>query len=843
MEVDSRSIINIEDEMQQSYMDYAMSVIVGRALPDVRDGLKPVQRRILYAMLGEGLQHNKKHSKCAGVVGEVLKRLHPHGDSSVYDALVSLAQPWSKRYPLIDGQGNFGSIDGDPPAAYRYTECRMTAIAEKLLEDIDKDTVDFIPNFDDTNVEPFVLPSVAPSLLINGADGIAVGMATHIPPHNIGEVVRAAMAVINNPSITLDELLSIIPGPDFPTGGTIYGRAPIVSAYGKGRGILRIRAKAEIETLKTRTREVEAIVVTEIPYQVNKSQLIEKIAALVNERSIEGISKIRDESDRTGMRIVLELKRDATAEIVLNQLYKLTQMQSSFGVINLAIVEGRPVICTLKQLLEHFLDHRRDVVTRRTQFELKKAEDRMHILEGFRIALINLDEVIKLIRASQTPQEAREGLIARYELSRVQAQAILDMRLQKLTGMERLAIEKEHGELAEEIKRLQVILSDTSHVNAIINTELSDIVENFGDERRTEIVDDGGDIEIEDLIEDEAVVVTVSHKGYIKRLPVDTYRAQKRGGKGVKGASAKDDDFIEHLFVASTLSYLLVFTSFGRLYWLKVYQAPVASRTARGRALVNLLRLKDGEKITAIRPVNEFKEGHSVFMATRNGYVKKTDLMNFSNVRKGGIVACGLNDFDQLVEARIAHGSDDVILATKTGMAIRFTEDKVRTMGRSAKGVRGIKLEDNDEVVGMVVVAGNENGDDDSSGRINASATLLTVCENGYGKRTRLDDYRPQNRGGKGLIDIRSGERNGPVTGVAAVSDHCGIMLITSSGKVIRMAVDDISIIGRNTKGVRLVNLDDDEKAVAIARIPEENGDEEDSAADLSDNKQPADSE
>ncbi len=829
MSVDTQkfSQINIEEEMQQSYMDYAMSVIVGRALPDVRDGLKPVQRRILYAMLGEGLVHNKKHSKCAGVVGEVLKRLHPHGDSSVYDALVSLAQEWSKRYPLVDGQGNFGSIDGDPPAAYRYTECRMTALAEKLLEDIDKDTVDFIANFDDTNVEPSVLPSAAPNLLINGADGIAVGMATHIPPHNASEIIRATIALIENPEITLEELMEYVPGPDFPTGGTIHGRGPIVSAYKNGRGVVRIRAKADFETLKIGSRETEAIVVTEIPYQVNKSQLIEKIAQLVNEKSIEGISKIRDESDRKGMRIVLELKRDATGEVVLNQLYKLTQMQSSFGVINLAIVEGRPVVCGLHDLLSHFVDHRRDVITRRTQFDLRKAEERMHILEGFRIALLNLDDVIALIRGAETPKDAREGLMRKYELSEIQAQAILDLRLQKLTGMERLAVEKEHEELAAEIERLKDILSSGKKVDGIIVSELQAVEEKFGDPRRTQIEDDGAELDMEDLIEDEQMIVTVTHKGYVKRLPVDTYRAQRRGGKGVTGASSKDEDFVQHLFAASALSDLLVFTNQGRLYWLKVYQIPTAGRTARGRALVNLLRLREDEQPSAVLPVSEFKEDRYVFMVTSQGIVKKTDLMSFSKSRKGGIVACSLADEDYLIGCGITHGDDDVLLATRSGMAIRFDENDVRPMGRTARGVKGISLQDDDRVVGMAVIAGGENGSSDAEARIDSNATLLTVCENGYGKRTKLEDYRTQGRGGKGLIDIQTVDRNGPVAGACAVTDDCEVMIIASSGKVIRMRSGDISTIGRNTKGVRLVGLSEDEVVSAVGPLREDGSEDE----------------
>ncbi|MCB0354142.1 MAG: DNA gyrase subunit A [Bdellovibrionales bacterium] len=822
MDNETQSLITIEDEMQQSYMDYAMSVIVGRALPDVRDGLKPVQRRILYAMLGEGLVHNRKHSKCAGVVGEVLKRLHPHGDSSVYDALVRLAQPWSLRYPLVDGQGNFGSIDGDPAAAYRYTECRMSAISSRLLEDIDKDTVDFIPNFDDTNEEPVVLPSAVPNLLVNGADGIAVGMATHMPPHNLGEVVAGAVAYLDNPQIPLDELMEYIPGPDFPTGGIIYGRGPIISAYARGRGVIRLRARAEIETLKISSREVEAIVITEIPYQLNKSVLLEKIAALVNEKSIEGVSKLRDESDRKGMRIVIELKKDATAEIVMNQLFKLTPLQSSFGVINLAIVEGRPVVCSIFDLLRSFLDHRRDVVVRRTQFQLRKAQERMHILEGFRIALLNLDDVIQLIKGSETPKDAKEGLRAKYELSDIQSQAILDLRLQKLTGMERLAIEREHEDLGKEIEQLELILSSSDRVNEIIRQELVTIKDEYGDARRTEIVDDGGEIDLEDLIEDEQMVVTVSHQGYVKRLPVDTYKQQRRGGKGVTGASTKNEDFVEQIFVASSLADLLVFTNLGRVYWQKVYAVPAAGRAARGRALVNLLSFRPGEKMSAILPVSEFADNHYLIMATKQGYVKKIDLMSFERVRKSGVVACTLAEDDQLIGVKITHGNDDVLLATRSGMSIRFSENDVRPMGRTARGVRGINLSKEDEVVGMVVVAGTNGSDESDSSRMSESSTLLTACENGYGKRTLISEYRAQNRGGKGLIDIQTVDRNGPVIGACAVSESCDVMVIASSGKIIRMAASGISVIGRNTKGVRLVDLDEGEKIVALSPVRED---------------------
>lgn len=831
MDSESQSLITIENEMQQSYMDYAMSVIVGRALPDARDGLKPVQRRILYAMLGEGLLSNRKHSKCAGVVGEVLKKFHPHGDSSVYDALVRLAQSWSVRYPLVDGQGNFGSIDGDPPAAYRYTESRMSAISSRLLDDIDKDTVDFGPNFDDTTEEPLVLPSGFPNLLVNGADGIAVGMATHIPPHNLTEVINGALALLQNPELGVLELMEFISGPDFPTGGTILGRSPIIAAYTKGRGIIRVRGEAEVETLTRGGKEVQAIVITEIPFQVNKSSLVEKIGGLINDRLIEGISKLRDESDRKGMRIVMELKRDATPDIILNQLYKLTPLQTSFGIINLAIVEGRPVVCSLKQLLQCFLDHRRDVVTRRAVFELRKAEDRMHILEGYRIALLNLDRVIALIRGAESPAVARRQLCEEFELSTVQAQAILELRLQKLTGMERLAVEQEHAELAAEIERLRALLASPAEIDRVIGEELASIRDEFGDERRTRIVEQEGEIEIEDLIEDEKMVVSVTHQGYIKRTPADQYKAQKRGGKGVTAASNKDEDFVEHLFVASTLAYLFFFTTHGRCFIKKVYMLPQGGRTARGRALVNLLDLRADEKISAIRAVTEFAEDRYVVMATRQGYIKKTDLMSFERAnRKSGLTACTLADGDQLIGARITHGGDDVVLASRTGMAIRFSEEDVRPMGRTARGVKGINLDAGDEVVGMVVVAGSADpeGVEGADSRPDENAFLLTACENGYGKRTRIQDYRRQNRGGKGLIDIQAGERNGPVIGVSAVLEQHEVMAIASTGKIVRMAVSDISCVGRNTKGVRLVNLEESEKLSAIAPIRDASDAEED---------------
>lgn len=824
--MEALSLVNIEDEMRQSYMDYAMSVIVGRALPDVRDGLKPVQRRVLFAMFEEGHLPGKKHSKCAGVVGEVLKRLHPHGDQPVYDALVRLAQPWNMRYPLIDGQGNFGSVDGDPPAAYRYTECRMTKLSERLLADIGKDTVDFLPNFDDSSEEPSVLPSVAPNLLINGAQGIAVGMACRMPPHNLTEGISAIIALINDPEISNEELIDLIPGPDFPTGGMILGRAGIRQAFLTGRGNVQIRAKVEVERLKTPTREVDALIVHEIPYQVNKTTLIERIAELINDKVVEGISKLRDESDRSGMRIVMELKRDATAEVVLNQLYKSSPLQIGFGVNNLAIVEGQPVTLSTRDLMNRFIDHRRDVVTRRTQFELKKAEERMHILEGFRIALLNLDEVIQLIRSAQSPKDARDGLIARFALSELQSQAILELRLQKLTGLERLAIEQEHGELAAEIERLKSILADTKKVDSIIVGELEGLREEFGDERRTQIVEDEGDeIVLEDLIEDREMAVTISHAGYAKSTPVKEYRQQRRGGKGVSGASTKDQDYIEHLFVASSKSYILFTTSRGRLYWLKVYQIPESGRVSRGRALINLLQLEPNDKITAIIPIQAFTENSYLVMATQRGIIKKSSLTDFARAKKHGIIACSLDEGDLLVGVGVTNGQDDIVLCTRQGMSIRFNEDNVRAVGRTARGVKGISLEEGDEVISMTTSPrGLESESEAVEGEeeilvSDTELTLFTVCERGYGKRTPLTSYRVQNRGGKGLIDIQTGSRNGSVVSSFLVPADVGILLMTSGGKVIRFAAKDVPVHGRNTLGVKLVNVDEGEQVMAATPL------------------------
>ena len=806
--------IGIGKEMRQSYLDYAMSVIIGRALPDVRDGLKPVQRRVLYAMHQGGNLSSKKTVKCASVVGDVLKKFHPHGDSSVYDALVHLVQEWAKRNPLIDGQGNFGSIDGDPPAAYRYTECRLSKAGEALLTDIEQETVDYIPNYDDTTFEPVVLPALWPNLLVNGTDGIAVGMATHIPPHNLGEVVDATIKLIDNADITIEELMQIIPGPDFPTGGIITGVGQIRSAYTTGKGILKISAKTHFETLKRKSREVEALIVDEVPYQVNKARLIEKIADLVNDKQIEGISNIRDESDRKGMRIVIELKRDATNEVVLNQLLKLTPMRTSFGVINLAIVEGKPEVCNLYELISHFVDHRRDVIQRRTKFQLRKANERMHILEGFRIALTNLDAVIELIKKSDSPKEAKDNLMAKYAMSEVQAQAILDLRLQKLTGMERLAIETEYNELKKEIDRLIDLLSSPKKIDAVIKNELIEVKTRFGTPRRT-VIEAGEETEfdMEDLIEDEQVAITVSHKGYVKRTSLTEYRAQKRGGKGVAGTASKDDDFTENFFTASNRDYLLAFTSLGRLHWLKVYQIPEGNRTARGRALVNLLNLREDETVATILPVKEFSKDKLVVMLSENGTIKKISLDSFSRPRNGGIVACKIKEGDKLISVGLANINDDILISASNGKSIRFTESEIRETGRNASGVRGIRLKTDSKAVGMTVI--------NSSASENIYNTILTVCENGYGKRTEIEEYRAQSRGGQGVIDIQTTDRNGDVVGAIAVSDNCEIMLITSSGKVIRTKANGISVVGRNTKGVRLINLDDEEVVVGVAHLEE----------------------
>ncbi|TAN42446.1 MAG: DNA gyrase subunit A [Nitrospirae bacterium] len=799
----SKLPINIEEEMKVSYLDYAMSVIIGRALPEVRDGLKPVQRRILYAMFREGLLPNKKYSKSAGVVGEVLKKYHPHGDTAVYDAMVRLAQDFNMRYMLVDGQGNFGSIDGDRAAAYRYTEARLAKISEELLSDIDKETVDFSPNFDETTEEPKVLPSRVPNLIINGAAGIAVGMATNIPPHNLGEIIDGLTMLLDNPETTTEDLLTVVKGPDFPTGGIIHGTAGIKSAYATGRGLLRIRARARIER---EHRGGESIIITEMPYQVNKARLIEKMAELVREKKIEGISDIRDESDRDGIRVVIEMKRGEMAEVVLNNLYKHTQMETTFGIIMLALVGGQPHVLGLKKILGHFLQHRRDVILRRTRFELRKAEERAHILEGLKIALDNLDEIIALIRAAKSPEEARQGLMGSYPLSEVQAQAILDMKLQRLTGLERDKIIAEYKEVLKEIEKLKAILKSDALVSKIIKNELLEIRSKYADERRTEINEDTKEITIEDLITEEEMVITLSHGGYIKRNPLSAYRSQRRGGKGLIGMETKEEDFVAELFIGSTHDYMLFFSNLGRLYWLKIYQIPEAGRAAKGKALINLLQLSEGERITTALPVRDFKEGYLV-MFTKNGTVKKTALTAYSNPRGKGIIAISIDEGDELIAVRKTTGKNDLIIGTRNGMSIKFNEEDVRDMGRSAKGVRGMRLSGDDEVVSGEVAE--------------VKTSILTVAENGFGKRTKIEDYRLQTRGGKGILSIKLTKKGGKVVGMLLVRDEDEVVMITSGGKLIRTTAENISTHGRNTQGVKLMDTTADDMIVSIAKVVE----------------------
>ena len=797
--------VNIEQEMRQSYMDYAMSVIIGRALPDVRDGLKPVHRRVLYAMSELNNDWNRAYKKSARIVGDVIGKYHPHGDVAVYDTIVRMAQDFSLRYPLIDGQGNFGSIDGDPPAAMRYTEIRMTRIAGEMLADIDRDTVGFAANYDDSTREPIVLPAKVPNLLINGASGIAVGMSTNIPPHNLGEVSNALIALLDDPSLNNTDLRRYIPGPDFPTAGFIYGTSGIREAYETGKGIIQMRARTSVET-NERTGK-NTIIVNEIPFQVNKARLIERIAELVNEKRIDGISDLRDESDREGMRIVIELKRDAIPNIVVNQLYKMTPMQESFGVILLAIVDGRPKLLTLKDTLTLFLKHRREVVKRRTAFDLKKAQDRLHILNGLKIALDNLDAILQIIRQGQNPATVRSTLMAQFSLSENQAQAILDMRLQRLTQLEQGKIIEEHNETVTLIKRLQEILASTQEIDAIIKEELIDIKNRFADERRTQIVSETIDLSAEDLIAEEDMVVTVSHEGYIKRNQVTLYRSQKRGGRGVVGANTREEDFVEHLFVSSTHSFLLIFTTKGRVYWVKVHEIPQASRTARGKALINLLPLREGERISAFLPVREFKEGNFVVFATRKGLVKKTELMAYSNPRRDGIIALALEDDDEVIGVRLTDGQQEILLSTKSGQAIRFSEEEVRPTGRGTYGVKGITIEETDAVVSLET--------------INKEATLLTVSARGYGKRSEVDGYRIQSRGGKGIITMRTTEKTGEVVSMRQVKDDDHLMLVTDSGRIIRLRMAELRVIGRNTQGVRLVNTGPDERVVSLALLAE----------------------
>ena len=815
--------VYIEEEMKSSYIDYSMSVITARALPDVRDGLKPSNRRILVAMNDLNLAPGRPHRKCAKIAGDTSGNYHPHGEQVVYPTLVRMAQDFNMRYVLVDGQGNFGSIDGDAPAAMRYTEARLSHVAMEMIEDLDKETVAFVPNYDDTRKEPTVLPSKFPNLICNGASGIAVGMATNIPTHNLGEVVDALVALIANPEMEDDRLLDYVSGPDFPTGGIIYGRSGIVEAYKTGRGRIILRAKASIEKQKSGK---ESIIITEIPYQINKSNLLERIAELVRDKFIDGISDLRDESDRDGMRIVIELKREAPAEIVLNQLFKHTQMQTTFGVIMLALVDGQPQVLTLKQTLSYFIEHRHEVITKRTQFELKKAEQRAHILEGLKIALDHIDAVIKLIRGSKTPEDAKNGLMKQFKLTEIQAQAILDMRLQRLTGLEREKVEQEYLDVIKLIEKLKGILESKSQRMNIIKEELLELKKKYGDERRTEIKEEEEEFTIEDLVAEEDMVITITHSGYIKRLSVTSYKRQSRGGRGVIGIETKEEDFVEHLFIASTHHYILFFTPKGRCYWIKVHEIPVGGRLAKGKPIVNMLDLEEKEKVAAFVPVREFDDKHFVVMSTRNGVIKKTVLSAFSNPRKGGINAMNVPEDDNLIEVEITDGNCDIVLGTRQGQAIRFHEDKVRDMGRGAYGVKGVTLEKEDFVIGMVVVK--------------RDTTLLSVTENGYGKRSSISDYRVTNRGGKGVINIKANERNGKVVTIKEAIDEDELMVITQKGIIIRQPVKQIKVIGRNTQGVKLINLDEGDKVVDVARVVkgEENNNKEEENAEAEDNKE-----
>jgi DNA gyrase subunit A len=803
--------VYIEEEMRESFMAYAMSVIISRALPDVRDGLKPVHRRVLYAMYDAGNTSDKPTKKSARLVGDIMGKYHPHGDTAIYDTIVRMAQDFNLRYPLVDGQGNFGSIDGDNPAHMRYTEIRMTPIAEEMLTDIDKETVDFVANYDDSLKEPSVLPSRIPNLLVNGAAGIAVGMATNIPPHNLSEVIAGLIALVENPELTIKQLMRHIPGPDFPTAGFIHGTEPIVQAYHDGKGVIQMRGKAYTETVKRTGKE--QIIISEIPYMINKVRLIEEIAGLVQEKKIEGIADLRDESDREGMRIVVELKRDAVSEIVINQLYKHTALQESYGINMLAIVEGKPKLLNLKEALKAFLDHRKEVVTRRTAYDLRKAEERLHLLEGFRIALDNLDAVIALIRNSADPKVAKEGLMANFGLSEAQAQAILELRLQRLTGLERDKIMEEHSETVELIAKLRAILADEKEIYKIIVNELKEIKEKYGDERRTQIVERSEEISIEDTIVDEDMAVTISHDGYIKRNPVTLYRAQRRGGKGKIGATTKEEDFVEYLFIASMHAYILFFTTIGKVYWIKVHELPQASRAARGKPIVNLLNLEPGEKVSAFLSVKEFQEGRYIVFATKNGLIKKTELMAYANPRSSGIRAIGLEERDEVIGVRLTDGNQEIILSTANGQSIRFKEEQVRPTGRGTFGVVGMRLDAGDKVVSMEILS--------------LGADILTVAEGGYGKRTEVAEYRLQSRGGKGVITMKTTDKTGYVIGVQQVTEEDQLMLVTNGGKIIRLRIKDIRVIGRNTQGVRLIDLDEGERVVSLARLAEKEDEDE----------------
>ena len=815
--------VNIEDQMRSAYLDYAMSVIIGRALPEVRDGLKPVHRRILYAMYKEGITSDKRYVKCAGVVGEVIKKYHPHGDAAVYDTLVRMAQDFNMRYPLIDGQGNFGSVDGDPAAAYRYTECRLTRLAEEMLADIEKETVDFVPNFDESTEEPTVLPTKVPNLLINGSDGIAVGMATKVPPHNLREVVEATILLVQKPNSSLDDILKIVPAPDFPTGAYIYGRSGIKAAYESGRGQFTMRAKAAIERP---TKEKQQIVITEIPYQVNKAKVIERIAELVQNKKIEGISDIRDESDREGMRIVIELKRGEQPEVILNNLYKHTQLQETFGMIMLAIVNGQPRTLPLIEALQLFIDHRVTVVRRRTAYDLRKAQERAHILEGFLKALSQLDAIIKLIRASKTPRDARDGLMGRFEFTERQAQAILELQLQRLTALERDKLQEEYDALQKKIAEYQEILASDKALKKVIVDELKQVQKDYGDDRRTEIIEEQAEIKLEDLIADEEAVITVSHSGYLKRTALSTYRQQGRGGKGRMGMKTREEDFVEHLFIASTHSYILVFTNTGKLHWLKVYEIPDVGAAGRGKHILNLVNLAKGEKVAAVLSVRELPDapkdiqvdGESVaaegyvIMVTRKGVIKKTRLAEFSNPRSAGILAMKIDEGDELIAAQLTSGRDTIFLASHEGMAIRFPETDVRDMGRAAYGVNGMNLDKGDYLVGMQVVGEKE--------------LILSVTEKGFGKRTPITEYRLQSRAGKGVINVKTADRNGKVVAVLSVSEESEVMIITQQGKITRLDASQVRETGRSAQGVKLIALEEGDQVSAAGLVEAEaNGD------------------
>jgi DNA gyrase subunit A len=800
----SHIMVSIEREMKKSYLDYAMSVIIGRALPDVRDGLKPVHRRVLFAMRELKNDYNKPYKKSARIVGDVIGKYHPHGDVAVYDTIVRLAQNFSMRYTLVDGQGNFGSIDGDPPAAMRYTEVRMTRLAHEMLADLDKETVDFLPNYDESLTEPAVLPAKVPSLIVNGSSGIAVGMATNIPPHNLSEVVDATTALIDNPEISCDELMHYLPGPDFPTAGIIYGTSGIKEAYRTGRGIIRMRARILVEEDKTGR---ETIVVSEIPYQVNKARLIEKVAELMKNKQLEGLSYVRDESDRRGMRIAMGLKKGTVAGVMVNQLYKHTQIETSFGIIILAVVRQRPQVLTLKEVLDNFVVHRKEVIVRRTRYDLRKAEERAHILEGLKIALDNIDAVVHLIRSSKTPAEAKERLVSTFKLTEVQAQAILDMRLQRLTGLERDKIIEEYEALLKDIARFKEILSSEQLVLRLIKDELAELKEQFGDARRTEIVAQTRELTIEDMIVEEDMVVTISNSGYIKRNPITLYQTQKRGGKGKTAMGTKDEDFVSLLFVASTHHTFLFFTNRGKVYWCKVYDIPQAGRQSRGKAIVNLLNFEEGEQLSTVMAVPEFEPGHYVLMATKGGTIKKTDILAFSRPRAGGIIALDLVENDELIAARITDGTQNVFLSSAQGKSIRFHESNIRPSSRVARGVRGMRLAEGDQIVGMEA--------------LRFGATMFAVTENGFGKRTQIDEYPLHKRGGKGVITIKTTPRNGLVVSVIEVQDDDDIMLVTDRGKIIRTPVSNISVISRNTQGVKMIDMETGERVVSAASLAE----------------------